>query len=248
MRIRILGVLPALLLTAATLCAADGPSISFDKETHDYGRVLYGDTVTEEFIFTNTGDQPLKIEKLEASCGCTKAVKGSSEVAPNSKSKIIAAFDTAGLTAGRKLKTIYVHSNDPKNPETKLTLLADVIREINVAPQSLVAKLPDFRETVTFPVKISNSSDKTITARIIRSPESQSSASNDKRIVIQSVLVVPFNVVIKLNNEPGRSFWGGKMVMETDHPREKELEVPWAVRLEQTGQTSKSVPAKVDTN
>ncbi|MBI5249058.1 MAG: DUF1573 domain-containing protein [Desulfomonile tiedjei] len=247
MRLRILGVLPALLFAATTVCAAGGPSISFDKETHDYGRVLYGDTVTEEFIFTNTGDQPLIIEKLEASCGCTKAVKGSSEVPPNSKSKIIAAFDTAGLRAGKKLKTIFVHSNDPSSPVVKLTLLAEVIREVNVEPPNLVVRLPEFKETVTFPVKISNSSDKPVTVQVLRSHgESSLSTPEGKRISVQPRSAVPFNVVMKLKNEPGRYYWMGRMMMETDHPKEKELEIPYMVKLGQAGQTSGPIPSPAE--
>lgn len=247
MKTRILGVSLALLFVVATICEASGPSIEFDKETHDYGRVLYGDTVTEEFNFTNTGDQPLKIDKLEASCGCTKAVKGSSEVAPNSKSKIIAAFDTDGLRAGKKQKTIFVHSNDPKRPTVQLTLLADVIRDISVDPPNLVQRLSEFKDTVVFPVKISNASDKPVTIKVI-GPHGESSASppDGKKIVVKARSTIPFNIVMGIKNEPGRAYWMGRMKLETDHPKEKDLEVPFLVKLEQHGPTPDPVQPNSD--
>jgi len=243
---RIVGVLPVLILAAAGISAAGGPSIGFDKETHDYGRVLYGDIVTEEFVFTNTGDQPLTIENLEASCGCTKAVKGSSEVQPNSKSKIVASFDTDGLRAGKTKKTITVHSNDPAKPTVELTLLADVVRQINVDPPRLVTKLTDFREDLTLPVRISNSSDKPVNVQVLGSQsENGVPASEGKMILVKPRSVVPFTVVLKIKNEPGRTYWAGKVMMKTDHPKEKEIEVPYAVKLDEPGQTS-ALPASSD--
>jgi Protein of unknown function (DUF1573) len=48
------------LFSSGRLWAA--PRIVFDKEVHDYGRVLFGETVVEEFKFRNEGDAPLIIE------------------------------------------------------------------------------------------------------------------------------------------------------------------------------------------
>jgi hypothetical protein len=228
-------------MTAAA-SAAGGPSISFDKETHDYGRVRYGETVSEEFVFTNTGDQTLHIDKLEASCGCTKAIKGNTDVAPNGKSKVIAAFDTVGLRAGKKRQTVSVYSNDPNKPVVQLTLLVDVIREVNVSPPNLVMKLPSFVETVSLPVKITNSSDKPVVVQIRPQKESTPSPAEAKRIVAPPRSAVPFKFVMNLKNEPGRSFWAGRMMLETDHPTEKEIEVPYMIKLEHAGDTTAPMP------
>ncbi len=99
-----IGLLITLLILPYGDVSAAGPRISFDRESHDYGKVFYGDSVSEQFIVTNTGDETLIIERLDASCGCTKAVKGSTEIPPKGKSKIVVEFDTKGLKAGRKNK------------------------------------------------------------------------------------------------------------------------------------------------
>ena len=46
--------------------------ISFEKKTHDFG-TFPEETgkITYEFVFTNTGDAPLVLNKVSASCGCT---------------------------------------------------------------------------------------------------------------------------------------------------------------------------------
>ncbi|MEQ7800541.1 DUF1573 domain-containing protein [Pedobacter sp. ASV1-7] len=43
----------------------------FEKETHDFGKIPVNKPATFEFKYTNIGDQPLIITKVETTCGCT---------------------------------------------------------------------------------------------------------------------------------------------------------------------------------
>lgn len=43
----------------------------FDTETFDFGKVTLNKPVVHVFNFTNTGDMPLIISKVETTCGCT---------------------------------------------------------------------------------------------------------------------------------------------------------------------------------
>lgn len=43
----------------------------FDKETHDFGKIPLNKPALTEFKFTNVGDQPLILSKVETTCGCT---------------------------------------------------------------------------------------------------------------------------------------------------------------------------------
>ncbi|HMK36861.1 MAG TPA: DUF1573 domain-containing protein [Desulfomonilaceae bacterium] len=230
---RILRMVLFLILTVTVpSVAAHGPNISFDKEEHDYGKVSYGDTVTDEFVLTNTGDQTLVIDKLESSCGCTKAVKGSSEVPPNGHTKIVAEFDTTGLKAGKKQKTVSVYSNDPQRPVVKLTLLADVVRDVNVEPPTLATTLGQYSETVSFPLKITNSSDKPVTVqKLMNLPGTAPGVLQPGRIVVAPHSTVPFHIVVGLKEEPGRLYWVGRYHLLTDHPREKEIDIRYLVKL-----------------
>jgi len=226
-------VILAILLTVPPLVGAGtGPIMDFDEESHDYGRIMYGDKVTHEFTLTNTGDQILTIEKLDSTCGCTKAVKGASEVPPNEKTHILASFDTTGLKAGKKEKKIYVHSNDPKRPMVSLTLTADVVRELSIDPVSLARKLPARVETLSFPVKITNSSDKAVTIKgAAATAGSLQAVLNPEHILVEPHSTVPFTLVLKLKNEPNQYYWMGKITLETDHPREKQLEIRYLIQL-----------------
>jgi hypothetical protein len=43
------------------------PSIHFNEMVHDFGTVSQEDAVRHVFVFTNTGDQELVVEKVSAS-------------------------------------------------------------------------------------------------------------------------------------------------------------------------------------
>ena len=45
--------------------------IRFEKETHDFGKIREGELPSFEFKFTNVGEEPLVISRVNVSCGCT---------------------------------------------------------------------------------------------------------------------------------------------------------------------------------
>jgi hypothetical protein len=47
------------------------PKMDFEIEWHDFGNVSEGNNVFYDFIFTNTGTQPLIISNVDAGCSCT---------------------------------------------------------------------------------------------------------------------------------------------------------------------------------
>jgi hypothetical protein len=111
----------------ATTKKVDGPIITFEKKTHDFGDIAQGDKVEEVFKFTNTGNEPLIITNVEVTCGCTTP-KGwqRDPIPPGGKSEIIVAFNSAGKL-GRQNKVVKVVSN-AANPEgANITFTANVL-------------------------------------------------------------------------------------------------------------------------
>ncbi len=43
----------------------------FESETHDFGKIKLDQNATYTFNFTNEGEAPLIISKIEPTCGCT---------------------------------------------------------------------------------------------------------------------------------------------------------------------------------
>ncbi|MBI5569896.1 MAG: DUF1573 domain-containing protein [Desulfomonile tiedjei] len=224
-----------LLLSLPVLAlAGNGPRISFDKVTHDYGKVMYGNTVNEEFTFTNTGDETLKIENLRSSCGCTKAVQGSSEVPAKQKSKITASFDTTGLSPGRKQKNLFVQTNDPVNPEVKLTIFADVIREVTVSPPTLAKKLTGPAEEVKFSLKFANTSDKQVSVTGLQAKGTVSGAKLEPQpLVLDPRGSATAELSMRIEKKSDQHYYMGKLVLLTDHPREKEIDLRYLIQVEE---------------
>lgn len=105
----------------------NGPIITFEKKTHDFGDITDGDKVEEVFKFTNTGNEPLIITNVEVTCGCTTP-KGwqRDPIPPGGKSEIIVAFNSTGKV-GRVNKIVKVVSN-AANPEgANITFTANVL-------------------------------------------------------------------------------------------------------------------------
>lgn len=104
--------------------ASDMPEISFTKTEHDFGKLIQGEKVSYIFKFKNTGDAPLLISKVSASCGCTASKYPKEPVAPGEEARLEVTFDSSGQR-GIQNKTITVLTNtQPKS--TTLRLKAQV--------------------------------------------------------------------------------------------------------------------------
>ncbi len=57
--------------TASGEVADNLPVIEFEKEIHDFGKVIQGERVSYGFKFKNTGRSDLVISQVKTSCGCT---------------------------------------------------------------------------------------------------------------------------------------------------------------------------------
>jgi hypothetical protein len=90
------------------------PKITFaEKGIYDFGTLTEGDTVEHVFAFTNTGEFPLIINNITASCGCTTPEWPREPVAPGAKSSVRVRFNSRGKS-GEQNKTITIFANtDP---------------------------------------------------------------------------------------------------------------------------------------
>lgn len=87
----------------------NAPEITFEKETIDYGTIEKGANGEREFVFTNTGKEPLIITKATGSCGCTVPTWPRQPIAPGESSTIRVKYDTKRV--GPFTKSVTVTSN-----------------------------------------------------------------------------------------------------------------------------------------
>ncbi|MGB1451982.1 MAG: DUF1573 domain-containing protein, partial [Crocinitomicaceae bacterium] len=86
-------------------------SLKFDKMKHDFGKVKEDTDNKTFFTVTNTGQNPLVIESVKASCGCTTPSKPEKPIAPGKSDKIEVIFHPKVGQLKQQNKTIRVVAN-----------------------------------------------------------------------------------------------------------------------------------------
>lgn len=111
----------ALLVLFATgwfLCGF-AQEIQFEKVLHDYGQLVnYNDPGECEFVFTNTGTEPLIVQKPKTSCGCLIPSWPKDPILPGEKNVVKATYRTN--RPGEINKSITITSNAINSPQIVL--------------------------------------------------------------------------------------------------------------------------------
>jgi hypothetical protein len=96
-------------VAAFSLCAQ---TITFEEPIHDFGDVREeGGPVAHDFIFKNTGDKPLVVNKVVPACGCTVSSWTKSPVQPGETGVIKTSYTPLGNRPMPFNKTLTVTSN-----------------------------------------------------------------------------------------------------------------------------------------
>ena len=132
------------LLFAGAVKAQDakpqnGPEIEFEKVVHDYGNIPYNGNGECEFRFTNTGNEPLLVQKPKSSCGCTVPSWPNEPILPGESDVIRVTYKTTRV--GNINKSITVTSNAVKNSTVVLRIKGNVMEQ---PTEALPEKKNDF--------------------------------------------------------------------------------------------------------
>ena len=99
----------------------DPTTVRIIDSTFDFGNIAEGESVNYNYRFVNTGDKPLVISNVGASCGCTVPEKPEQPIKPGDTAVIKVKFNSKGHP-GKARKMINVSSNaEPAFPELLLT-------------------------------------------------------------------------------------------------------------------------------
>jgi hypothetical protein len=124
MRIIAVGILSLMLYSCAqqepgnvAVAGAGTTSIQWLDSVKNLGTLTEGAKVEVSFRFRNSGDRPLVINGVTASCGCTVPEKPAEPVAPGEEGSIKAVFDSKGRTGmNHKTVTVYANTEQPMHP------------------------------------------------------------------------------------------------------------------------------------
>jgi hypothetical protein len=100
------------LFTINTLTKAEPPipkvssQIHFTAIEHDFGSQPVGKPISWDFEFINNGSEPLLLEDVKASCGCTTPTWTKEPVLPSKKGVVKAQYNMARDGSFRKSITV----------------------------------------------------------------------------------------------------------------------------------------------
>jgi Protein of unknown function (DUF1573) len=108
----------------AGLLPAEKALFNWTQTSFDFGKIKVSNPVTHEFTFMNSGNAPLVISSVQASCGCTVAKYSKDPITPGSSGFVKATYNAAKV--GVFTKTITVNANT-EEPIVQLVIKGEVV-------------------------------------------------------------------------------------------------------------------------
>lgn len=103
----------------------NGPKITFQEKSFDFGEINQGDQVSHVFIYENTGNEELKIMGVSTSCGCTASNWSREPLAPGAKAEMTINFNSRGKrNLQNKIVTI---TSNAVNATERIKITANVL-------------------------------------------------------------------------------------------------------------------------
>ena len=211
---------------AITVVGFCQPKISVDKTKIDMGVIYNGETKKARIVIKNIGSDSLKIVSVSTSCGCTTVKRPKEYLRRGEQDAVEIEFNSTGFR-GRVEKHVSIMTNDPKVSTTEVTLVGDVIEELQPVGNASVIWLgavpigKEVTQTVTF---------KNVSGRVITLTGYKSS-SPDIAVLFEQRTVLPADTVhMSFKITPRKSDYVSEQVfLETDS--KKQSQVPVRVTL-----------------
>jgi hypothetical protein len=129
----------AVAVTATNPSNASVPAVevlALKENGYDFGKIPQNRAVTHVFEFVNKGKEPLKLENVQASCGCTTPEWSKDPVEPGATATIKVGYNAAAegpfsksvsiFYNGNQLKTITISGTVYKAPATSAPANASI--------------------------------------------------------------------------------------------------------------------------
>jgi hypothetical protein len=139
--------LAAFCFTSNAQLAANAPTIpaviktdvlQLKESTHNFGKIPQGRPATYTFEIVNTGAEPLRLENVQASCGCTTPEWSKEPIAPGASANIKVGYNAYAEGMFNKTVTIFY-----KDHQTKaITITGEVLKTpVTSAPENSSVQL-----------------------------------------------------------------------------------------------------------
>ena len=99
-------------------------AVEFEEEVHDFGEMIQHGDASTEFVFTNTGTEPLLISNAKGSCGCTVPTWPREPIMPGQTASIKVVYDSKRI--GPINKTVTITSNASNEPSKVIRIKGNI--------------------------------------------------------------------------------------------------------------------------
>jgi len=171
----IYGILILFMFFGMTITAIAAPKMEITEDEFAFGIAPQHARVSHVFWIKSTGDDTLKITKVEPGCGCTKAPLDKTVLAPGDSTRLEVIFSTRNYNgkvtkapkihtnASEKRSMVRIYSTVIPKPDTT-TPIVIMPYKLNVSKRFMKAG-----DKISFAIK--NVSDKSLGMKIIDQPD-----------------------------------------------------------------------------
>lgn len=110
----LLFLMPLAYLSKAQTAFPSQVALEFKETEYDFGKIAQGKPVYYNFVVTNRSNEALKLDNVQASCGCTTPEWSREEIAPGGNSVIKVGYNAANEGVFEKYITITYKGNQAK--------------------------------------------------------------------------------------------------------------------------------------
>jgi hypothetical protein len=210
----------AVLLLVSLSVGSSQPKASIDKSTINLGVIYNGTIEKTRVILKNIGRDTLKILGVHTSCGCTTVKQPKPALRAGESDVMEVEFNSTGYR-GKITKHVTIQTNDPASPEVGVTLVGDVVDELQPLNGSSVIWLgaiplgKEVDQTVSF----KNVSGRTIALKGYRSSSPQVVAKLDQMSVLAADTIRVFVKVTPTKTD----YSSEQILLETDSKNQSQV-------------------------
>lgn len=214
-------LLPALVPPAY----GDGvPRIECDQPVYEFGTMDNAESIEHTFLIWNRGTSPLQIGKIRACCGAT-AKMPTKTIEPGTNVPLRVTLSLR-RRQGKQRKSIYIGSNDPRQPYLQVRLLGTAVAAVTIEPRFV--RFGDMEATARAEqkVKITSNPDFAFQVTNVTSSATQFIASVESdtngcahEVTVKTVPPLPLGTTT------------GRIKLFTDNPKRPDLSISTAATV-----------------
>lgn len=206
---------------------------------HEFGTMAFHTKGEKDFVLKNVGEAPLELYQGATSCQCTVAnFKNEEEtiaLKPGEETTLKVTWNPK--QPGKFTQTVSVKTNDPTRPEVKFTVEGTVEPALVTFPNPASLDFGSIPNSEPHLARIAVSSPTKADLKIvsIKSDRPELFKATFEPLTPEERTFLKFDsgYQIKVELQPTKTLgiFQGEVVVETDHPLEKELRIPVGGKL-----------------